>query len=178
MRKKYTLINYHAFAMLLSITKERSELIQFNGGNRVTKSKGYFITEDPVIQEALEKDKAFNDIYYLESVVGVSNAKRTDIPETRVHGEVASPQTEATDTDHPIPEEVAETETPETETPEADTPNAGNPSEDSGNVTNYASAKSYLMKAFPDDKTLLSSMNKANLLDYAKGKGVQFPNWA
>lgn len=171
MRKKYTLINYHAFAMLLSITKERSELIQFNGGNRVTKSKGYFITEDPLIQEALEKDKNFNDIYYLESVVEVPNAKRTDIPETRVHGEVASPQNEETGSE-PIPEEAA------TENPEANAPDAGAPSEDLNNVTNYASAKSYLMKAFPDDKTLISSMKKADLLDYAKKKGIQFPNWA
>lgn len=160
-RKKYRSLRSFLYVTHIEVNGKR-KIITFDGGNRSIKTKGFFVTDNIEEQQALEALPQFNTDFYLEDVYLYEKAGQPEVPPTR---EVVVP---AESMNSPV-------ETPEGT--EAEQPNSGETHSVAG-VTNMGAAKLQLLAMFPDDKSRLAELKKADeIRAFAKEKGVVFPDW-
>ncbi len=79
--KKYTSINRQSLLIVIALPQKKGQCtIEFKTGYGLS-AEGYYFTNDPIIQEALESDKRFNKSFRLDKIDNVSiheyNAKIT-----------------------------------------------------------------------------------------------------
>lgn len=149
-----------------------SRVITFDGGSRATKTNGFFVTDDKEVQQALEALPQFNVDFYLDEVYSYEKAGKPEVPPTR---EVVVPaEPEPT----PEPDKAEQMYSPVgTKEQEAEQPNSSETHSVPG-VTSAGAAKLQLVAMFPDDKSRLAELKKADeIRAFAKEKGVVFPDW-
>lgn len=149
-----------------------SRLISFLPCNPVSGMNSMYITDDTDVQEALEKSSSFNVGFFLEKAM-IHEGSKQIIPPTQTVVVPAEPEPT------PEPDEAEPMNSP-AETPEGtetERPNAGETHSVAG-VTNMGVAKMQLLAMFPDDKSRLAELKKADeIRAFAKEKGVVFPDW-
>lgn len=169
-RKRYRALRSFMYVTNIDVNG-RSRVITFDGGSRATKTNGFFVTDDKEVQQALEALTQFNVDFYLEETFLYEKAGKPEVPPTR---EVVVPA-EAEHTPEPEPMNNP-TEEPTTE-PEAEQPKDGETHSVPG-VTSAGAAKLQLIAMFPDDKSRLAELKKADeIRAFAREKGVVFPDW-
>jgi hypothetical protein len=73
--KKYQALNRQSLIMVVQVPgTDKTMTIEFKNGYGLQKD-GYFLTNDPVIQDILEKDKRFKDVYALVEIDNVGIAE-------------------------------------------------------------------------------------------------------
>lgn len=183
-RKKYRSLRSTTYVTNIDVNG-KSKVINFDGGNRATNTKGFFVTDDIEEQRALEALPQFNKDFYLEEVYRYEKAENPAVPPTR---EVVVPAEEQPETaTAPVPttepeaEDDAETNSPgepSDETPSEEQPSQGSNPSFTG-ITNMTNAKAKLMELFPEDGTTIAELKKAaEIRAFAREKGVVFPDWS
>lgn len=134
-------------------------MVNFFGADRKTGTRGFLVTDNVSLQDALERHPDFNKEYYLERQV-VYEAPVPVVPETRHEVVQVSEEAGASD---PVPGDTGKGDVPK-------------PVREEG-INNVGLAKSYLMRNFPEEKQdIVPLKSKEELSDFAKGKGIEFPN--
>lgn len=155
----------------------KSEIITFDGGSRTTKTNGFFVTDNKEVQQALEALPQFKTDFYLQEAFLCEKAGQPEVPPTREVVVPAEPEP-TPEPDEPAPEAEqmnSPVETPDE--PEAEQPKDGSIQSVAG-VTSAGAAKLQLVAMFPDDKSRLAELKKADeIRAFAKEKGVVFPDW-
>jgi len=163
--------------------------ISFEGGSLyLNRRNGSYITSDPNIQEALESDVAYGSQWVLDPAFDNSDVEEETTPENNTV--VTEPEKEVEtvvepekkeEVVEPIVEVVTEGVVGET-TPE---PKATGEvieepvaivDEAMLAVNNYTLAKNYIKEKFPE-VTRPEIISEEKLREYAKEKGITFPNW-
>ena len=166
-RKKYRSLRSFSYATNI-IVREKNIVVTFDGGNRSTKTNGFFVTDNEEIQKELEALPQYNKDFYLEETFKYRKVDKIDVP-------VSPQEQEQTTEDKDVPDASDEGETPESgEQTKEDTVSVPG-------VTNCQAAKLHLLGMFPNDeetKTKLAELKKADeVRQFAKEKGVVFPDW-
>lgn len=176
-RKKYRSLRSFSYATNI-IVREKNIVVTFDGGNRSTKTNGFFVTDNEEIQKALEALPQYNKDFYLEETFKYRKVDKIDVPPTittEIDVPVSPQEQEQTTEDKDVPADSEEGETPESgEQTKEDTVSVPG-------VTNCQAAKLHLLGMFPNDeetKTKLAELKKADeVRQFAKEKGVVFPDW-
>jgi len=188
MEKKYNLIYQSRLETYVNVDGQMVS-VSFSG-SKVTRNiirRGHFITRDPKLQKALEADAAYGCQWILdtESEKRFNESKKTKSTTTPVVNPPVDPPTTIEppadtteppiDTTEPITESDTTTEEPVSETPVTEeTKPAVDP--EIAECTNYTLAKNYLVKYFDAKRPEIISEEK--LREYAKSKGIIFPEFA
>lgn len=134
-------------------------MVNFFGADRKTGTRGFLVTDDASLQDALERHPDFNKEYYLEHQI-VYEVAVPVVPETRHESVQVSEEAGSV---NPVPGGTTSGDVPE-------------PVREEG-INNVGLAKSYLMRNFPEEKQdIVPLKSKEELAAFAKGKGIEFPN--
>lgn len=166
-RKIYRAVMYKGLSVQLVIGKD-VRLVSFMHAGPTSGQTAYLTTDDPGVQEALENSPGYGTDFYLERQVNYIK-EVPDIPKPIVENKYvnADDMEAAASASAPAAEEgesLSEDERPLS------------PEEA---VTNMAMAKAYLIDKFNDDKAQIVDLKRADeVREFAKSKGIVFPNWA
>lgn len=164
--------------------------VSFEDGNRMKNRHGYFVTDNEDLQDAIEESDSYDCLFTRE----ISNDYPEEVtvePENTIVEPVTPPVVEPVNAEEtvvnpepengPVLEEVVEPVAESTEVtaeevtaePIADTPAVD---EKLLEVNNYTLAKNYIKELFPE-VTRAEILSEEKLREYAKEKGITFPNW-
>lgn len=167
MEKKYNLI--HQFRLETSVNVEGARVyVSFAGGSKFRGTRnGHFITSDPKLQKAIESDNGYGSQWILdtESEKRFNASTPVEIEPTNTEPPVVTTEPESTT------EPITESGTTAEPTPELPTVDP-----EIAECTNYTLAKNYLVKYFDAKRPEIISEEK--LREYAKSKGIIFPEFA
>lgn len=166
-RKIYRAIMYKSLSVQLFIGND-VRLVSFMHSGATSGQTAYLTTDDPVVQEALENSPGYGKDFYLERQVNYIK-EVPDIPKPIVENKYVNADGV----------ESAESETAPAAEEGESLPEDERPLSPEEAVTNMAMAKTYLLDKFSNDKAQIVDLKRADeVREFAKSKGIVFPNWA
>ena len=163
MEKRYNLIHQFRLETYVKVNGEMIP-ISFAGGNKRFNRNGFYVTSDPQVQEALEKDVAYGGQWTLDKN---TLYKMSQEPTVLVDEPVPY-------VSHPVAAEIPDGNITTATFTVPEPANTADPVLDE--ITNYTLAKNYILEKFPGtQRPEIISADK--LRAFAKDKGITFPNW-
>ncbi len=190
--KKYESL-FHEDYLQVTLSSGIIVKVAFKGGGEYPKPHGgCYVTDDKVIQDALEARKDFNQKFKIILIVPTKSEladklqkitppvpPEIDIPDNRTLSESTLPPVDESipepPVDEPIPEPVVESASlPETEKESVKEENPGpTPIPE---VLNFQQVRNYLCKTYPGT-TFADVRSKESAKKFADEKKIFFPNW-
>lgn len=165
-RKIYRAVMYKGLSVQLVIGND-VRLVSFMHAGATSGQTAYLTTDDPVVQDALERSPGYGKDFYLERQTNYIK-EVPDIPKPIVENKYVNADGMDTAESASMPAAEEGESIPEDECPLS-------PEEE---ITNMATAKAYLIDKFEGDKAQIVGLKKADeVREFAKEKGIVFPNW-